>query len=167
MRALLTIPIFIVFLIVPQIASALDITEDPEKKWETTVSVGYMNFQESGINDSASLGLRLQRRITYPLLLGIGAEGSLISDVVYVNVNVPITVRIGAGPLKLDLIASPGVAYAQNTDLDISKIVGVGTVGIELKKFIKKGMSIGIGCSYSLLTYSKLNNFKAVFVISF
>lgn len=154
-------------LLTPLVSSALDIVEEPGKKWETSISVGYMNFKGSNIEDSAFVGLRVQKRVAYPILIGVGVEGSIIGDVTYVELNIPVSARVGVGPLKIDFIVRPGAAYAENTNYDIKKIVGVGTGGIEIKHFIKDGVSLGLGAYYSVLTYSKLNNFKLAVVLGF
>ena len=61
----------------------------------------------------------------------------------------------------------PGAAYAYNFQNKKDKFMGAITPGIELKKFIKKGTSIGLGLYYSMYTYDQLNNFRFSIVLGF
>ncbi len=107
------------------------LASDKEKKWEISALTGYKLFNAEEVDDSFSAGLRVQRRIGYPFLIGAGVKGSVMGDVVYVKGNLPITARMGLGKgFKLDALLSPGIGYASNTDTDLSKVVGVGTLGL-------------------------------------
>ncbi len=164
---LLLAAILIYVLAVPCQSEALQEVSEPPKKWEYSVNIGYKNFKESGVKDSVFAGIRTQRRVVYPLLLGVGVEGAMIGDVVYGEINLPLSVRTTAGPVKADLLLRPGVAYAENSKTDVKKIIGVGTAGIEIKKFVSKGVAVGVGVYYSATTYSKLNNFSVGFAVTF
>lgn len=152
---------------VPYQSEALQEVSEPGKKWEYGVNIGYKNFKESGVKDSVFAGFRMQKRVAYPLLLGVGVEGAMIGDVVYGELNVPLSVRTTAGPVKADFLLRPGVAYAKNSKTDVKKVIGVGTAGIEIKKFVSKGVAVGVGVYYSATTYSKLNNFSVGLAVSF
>lgn len=152
---------------VPYQSEALQEVSEPGKKWEYGVNIGYKNFKESGVKDSVFAGFRMQRRVVYPMLLGVGVEGAMIGDVVYGELNVPLSVRTTAGPVKADFLLRPGVAYAENSKTDVKKVIGVGTAGIEIKKFVSKGVAVGVGVYYSATTYSKLNSFSVGLAVSF
>jgi len=166
-KALLAFMVVIVLaFVMPYRAEAVEQVYPEGKAWEYGASILYKDLQ-NGVKDTVSVGLRMQRRVVYPLLLGVGVEGAEIGDVLYGEVNVPVTVRTTIGDVKADLIGRPGVAYAKNSKTDVSKFMGVGTVGLEFKYFVIKGVSVGVGVYYSITTYSKMNNLSAGLVISF
>lgn len=146
---------------------ALDKVEEPGKEWETTVSLGYADFTSNTISNSVYGSIRAQKRVQYPFLLGAGIGGSVIGDVIFGEVTLPLSLRTNFGKLTLDLVAAPGVGYAKNTNADVSKVVGTGTGGIELKHFIKPGTSIGLGAYYEVSTYDKLDHWRLLFTIGF
>lgn len=152
---------------VPFKSEALQEVTEPGKKWEYGFNIGFKNFKEKGVKDSVFAGLKMQRRVAYPLLAGVGVEGALIGDVIYGELNVPLSLRTTAGSFKADFIVKPGVAYAKNSETDVSKIIGTGTAGVEIKKFVSKGVSVGVGVYYTATTYSKLNNFGVALAVSF
>lgn len=148
-------------------SDALQEVTEPGKNWEYGFNVGYKNFKEGGVKDSVFAGLKMQKRVAYPLLAGIGVEGAMIGDVVYGELNAPLSLRATAGTFKADFMLRPGVAYAKNSKTDVKKVIGVGTAGVEIKKFVSKGVSVGVGVYYSATTYSKLNNFGVALAVSF
>jgi len=166
-KSYLLLAAFLIALAVPYHSEALQEVSEPPKKWEYNITIGYKDFKESGIKDSAFAGIRIQRRVAYPLLLGAGIEGAMIGDVTYGELNAPLSVRTTAGPVKADFIFRPGIAYAENSKTDVKKIVGVGTAGIEIKTFVSKGVAVGVGVYYSITTYSKLKNLSAGFAVTF
>jgi hypothetical protein len=171
---ILLIGTFLTFIaLTPRISHALDVVEPQGKQWEYTVSTGYTDFTKDNISGAFDLWLRAQCRVIYPVLFGIGAEGTLANHIWWTGGNFPLTVRVGIRKVKFDFILSPGFAYVQNTDngdnnsTGISKWVGSGTAGLEVKTFVKKGTSIGIGGYYSVYSDSRLNNFKINLVLGF
>jgi hypothetical protein len=156
----------LLLLLLPSISSALDVVSEG-KDWEYTLSVGYQLHTKDVVEDAFSAGLRAQKRVAYPFLLGIGIQAAYFQDILHAELNVPLSCRIGLGPIKADAMLIPGAAYAYNFDNGNDKFMGSITPGIEFKKFVKKGTSVGIGFYYSIYTYSELNNFRFSFVIGF
>lgn len=167
MRILVLLVLSLVVLL-PQVAnSTVDIIEEPGKQWELSTSIGYKMFSDKEIQDSTSVALRLQKRLVYPFLIGVGVDGTLIGDVAYIAASAPMSARLGLGPVKMDAIIAPGLGYAENTSYKIKKLVGVGTAGLELKWFFTKGISAGVGVYYSVLTYTKMNHITTSINFSF
>lgn len=166
-RKALYLYVLISILVLPAAADALDVVEDEGKVWETTLSLGVKDFNARDLDSAALTGIRLQKRLDYPFLIGLGMEGAVIGDVLYIEGNIPISIRQGPGPFKLDALVAPGIAYAENTSVGISQVIGVGTVGLEMKRFIRPGVSLGGGAYYSFHTNSDLNGFKFAFIIGF
>lgn len=142
---------------------------DPLKEWEYNLSVGYMGFKDKTIDDSAYLSVRAMKRIGYPFLVGMSATGAFIGNVAYVELGVPVAMRVDTGisSIKADVIAIPGLVFARNSDTKLSKVAGSATAGMELKKFVMNGTSVGLGAYYTIHTYSKLNSVKLAFVVAF
>lgn len=166
-RAFMSIGTLIILLLSsPSIGSALDVVSEG-KDWEYTLSLGYQLHMKDGVEDAFAAGLRAQKRLAYPFLLGIGLQTAYFQDILHAELNVPLSYRIGLGPIKADAMLIPGAAYAYNLHNGNDKFMGSITPGIELKKFVKKGTSVGIGFYYSIYTYSELNNFRFSLVIGF
>ena len=156
----------VLLLSLPSVGSALDVVSEG-KDWEYALSLGYQLHTKEGVEDAFAGGIRAQKRLAYPLLLGIGLQGAYFQNIVHAELNAPLSYRIGLGPVKADAMLIPGAAYAYNFHNKKDKIMGAITPGIELKKFIKKGTSIGIGFYYSMYTYSQLNNLRFSIVLGF
>jgi hypothetical protein len=153
--------------LMPRASRALDIVEPQGKTWEYTVSTGYTDFTKNDISGAFDLWLRAQYRMIYPVLFGAGVEAALDNNLWYVGGNFPLTLRTGIGQIKFDFVVSPGFAYVQNTRTSVSKWVGLATGGLEVKTFVTKGTSVGVGGYYSAYSDSNLNNFKINFVVGF
>lgn len=164
-RLVLFLCLFFV-LLMPQVSNALDFVSET-KDWEYSLSFGYKMHTEKDVDDAFAAGFRAQRRVAYPVLVGIGTEASYFQDIIYCEINAPVTYRIGLGPIKADAMVIPGGAYAYNFENKNDKLMGTVTAGLEIKKFIQKGKSIGLGVFYTMCTYNELNNFKFSFVFGF
>jgi hypothetical protein len=151
----------------PQVSTALDVVQAPGKSWEYTVSAGYTDFTRNNISNAFDVWLRAQYRMVYPVLFGIGAEAAVDNHLWYAGANLPLTLRTGIGRIKFDFVLSPGFAYVQNTRSSVSKWVGLATGGLEVKTFVTKGTSIGVGGYYSAYSDSDLNNIKINLVVGF
>lgn len=163
----LSLSVFLLVFVFAVQAQAIEKVTEPAKDWEYSVNIGYKNFKEDGIKDSVFGGFRMQKRVVYPLLVGVGVEGAMIGDVLYGEINIPVSVRTTISSIKSDFIIKPGVAYAENTKTDVKKFIGTGTAGVEIKKFVSKGVAVGVGVYYTVTTYKKLNNFNLAFAVSF
>lgn len=139
------------------------------KEWENSLAIGYKSFAESGIKDSGVVALRFQKRIGYPFLAGVEAEGSVVGNVGIFRLGIPFTVRIPM-PIertKLDISISPGGIYATNFDVKVKTLAGAASAGLEAKYFFKSGYYIGIGGYYTVATDSKLNNLNVLLTLGF
>lgn len=149
-------------------ARALEPLQENQKKWETSVFAGLKSFTEKGVKDGPVLGFKTQRRIAYPFLAGVDIEVSATGDVVFVEIGLPVSARVDLGNgIKADAIIQGGAGYAWNKNTKIDKFVGVGTAGVELKGFIAKGVSLGVGTYYSAVTDSRFNNIKIALILGF
>ncbi len=165
---LLVFFLIIVSVFTASISSALDYVSE-SKSWECTVSIGYANHIKDYVDDSVVAGFRTQKRLIYPLLLGIGVDASYFQNIILGSVSMPISYRVSIRNYKLDAVIKPGGAYAYNIKKKnkINKVMGVVSSGIELKKFITKGKSIGIGAYYSIYENSKLNDIRVTLLYGF
>lgn len=162
------VAMFISLFVLTLNANALEPLSGNEKKWETSVFAGLKSFTEKGVKDGPVLGLKSQRRIAYPFLAGVNVEASVTGDVIFVEIGLPISARADLGnSIKADIVLQGGGGYARNKETGIDKFVGVGTVGAELKGFVTKGVSLGIGAYYSAVTDSRFNNFKIALIVGF
>ena len=167
-RVLAVLMLGFVLFATPMAASAIDVVEPVGKTWEYTLGLGYKHFSQDTVDDSAYVGFRAQKRVQYPFLVGGGVEISAVGDIISVDATVPVTIRIGLHKgLKADVLLAPGVAYAKNMDTKVKKIMAVGTGGLELKTFIKKGLSLGLGVYYTGYSKSEFNNVKVGLAIGF
>lgn len=157
----------LVVLLLPVAAVALDKVEEPGKEWETTITLGYTDFKDHTLSNAVYGGIRAQKRVQYPFLVGVGGGGSVIGDVVFGELTLPVSLRASVAGLNLDFLVAPGVGYAKNTNVDVSKVVGTGTAGIEIKRFVKPGTSIGLGAYYEVSTYDKLDHWRLMFTLGF
>ncbi len=90
-------------------AWAIDFVEPEGKTWEYTLGLGYKDFVTKGIDSSPYAAFRMQRRIAYPFLVGVGADATLMKHITYAELHVPLSIRIPIkGGLKLDAILAPG-----------------------------------------------------------
>jgi hypothetical protein len=166
-KAFLSIGTLVILLLfLPSIGSALDVVSEG-KDWEYTLSVGYQLHTKDAFEDAFAAGLRAQKRVAYPFLLGMGIQAAYFQDILNAELNVPLSCRIGLGPVKADAMIIPGAAYAYNFYNRNGKFMGSITPGMEIKKFVKKGTSIGIGFYYSIYTRSEFDNFRFSLVIGF
>lgn len=145
----------------------LETVEEPGKAWEYGVGLGYVDYNWSGATSGGYVDLRAMKRLSYPWLVGPGFSFSFTGDILVFEGNIPLIVRTTVGPIKADFLVRPGAAYAWNQKTDFTKFIGTITGGLELKKFVTKGTSVGLGLYYTGTTYSKLNSFKAGLIIGF
>lgn len=160
--------IFVLFLILlPSLVSAIDVIEPESKAWETSPFVGYAKFKDAH-EDAAFFGIRTLRRVQYPFLAGVSMAGTITDNFWYAELSLPISLRVTLmDKLKLDAIVAPGMAYAHNRRTSSNKYAGSGTAGLELKYFVKKGLSFGLGGYYTALTESELNHYYLAFIFTF
>lgn len=151
------------------VAYADDYEFNANKEWENSLLIGYKTFSESSIKDSGVVALRFQKRIGYPFLAGIEAEGSVVGNVGLFRLGIPFTVRVPM-PIertKLDVSVSPGGIYATNFDIDVKTLAGAASAGLEFKYFFKSGYYIGVGGYYTVATDSRLNNLNVLLTLGF
>jgi hypothetical protein len=149
-------------------AWAIDFVEPEGKTWEYTLGLGYKDFATKGIDSSPYVAFRIQKRIVYPFLVGLGADATLMNNIIYAELHAPVSLRIPIkGRLKLDAIVAPGGAYARNSRSRISRIIATGMGGAELKFFIKKSVSLGVGGYYAGCSDSRFNNIKVGLIAGF
>ena len=124
-------------------------SDDCQKQWEYTVDTGYQQFQSKALGNSGFIDIRLQKRMDYPFLFGIEFGGSLVSGGALADIMFPLSVRAGLyRSWKVDFILAPGAAYAYSQALSRSQFTPEGSLGIQIKNFIKQGMSLGIYAAY-------------------
>ena len=165
---LLVAILFVISILMPLSVFALDSIEPLQKTWEVTVSGGLKNYSSSSLASGAYAEVRAQMRVKYPVLIGVGVEGSIQNDVFNVSAGLPVSLRFGANaPAKLDFVVFPAVVYASNTETDVTKIFGACTVGFEVKKFIKQGIYIGAGAYYTFNSMDEFNNTRGGILIGF
>lgn len=166
MKRLILVSCLFAIMLMPRVSNAVDFVSET-KNWEYALSLGYKMHTQEYVEGAFAAGFRAQRRVAYPLLAGIGTEVSYFQNIIYCEINVPVTYRIGLGSLKADAMVIPGAAYAYNFENRNDKLMGTLSTGLEIKKFIQKGKSIGLGVFYALCTYKELNNFRVSFVFGF
>jgi hypothetical protein len=149
-------------------ANGAEVDFNWSKKWETSIGVGFKGFTKSEIEDAGMVILKAQKRIGYPLLLGMEGEAALAGNIAYFRVGVPFTYRLrGFGDKsKIDLTVVPGVSYATNLDTDVNQLGATGGIGAEFKYFYRTGYAIGLGAYYTLTT-NDLDNFSIMLILSF
>ncbi len=168
MKMIIMFALVMTVMVVPMVASALDVVEPVGKGWEYTFGVGYKHFMKSSAGDAAYVGFRAQKRVQYPFLVGAGVEATVVGNIIAVDATVPVSIRLGVyDSLKIDALVAPGVAYAKNMETKVKQVLAVGTGGIEIKTFLKKGVSLGAGIYYSGYSRNEFNNIKAGLIIGF
>jgi len=166
MKRLILLSCLFAVILMPRVSNAVDFVSET-KNWEYTLSFCYKMHTQEDVEGAFAAGFRAQRRVAYPLLAGIGTAFSYFQNILYGEIDVPVTYRIGLGPVKADAMVIPGVAYAYNFENKNDKLMGTLSTGLEIKKFIQKGKSIGLGVFYALCTYKELNNFRISLVFGF
>ena len=167
-KIIFVVAMVVTVMAVPMIASALDVVEPIGKGWEYTLGVGYKHFMKNSAGDAAYVGFRAQKRVQYPFLVGAGVEATAVGNVIAVDATIPVSIRLGIfDSLKIDALVAPGVAYAKNMETKVKQVLAVGTGGIEIKTFLKKGFSLGAGVYYTGYSRSEFNNIKDGLIIGF
>lgn len=167
--SILLVVAFLLVLVTVTFADDDEIKFNWQKEWETSIGAGYKNYTgHIGLDKAGTVLLRAQKRVGYPLLLGIEEEVSLAKNVAMFRTGVPFTYRV-SGPgdrLKIDLSISPSVVYATNLDTDVKQLGASGMAGVEVKYFYKSGYSLGLGAYYTATT-NKLSNYSLMLMIGF
>lgn len=166
MKRLILLSCLFAVILIPRVSNAVDFVSET-KNWEYTLSFGYKVHTQEDVDSAFAAGFRAQRRVAYPLLAGIGTEVSYFQNIIHCEIDLPVTYRIGLGAVKADAMVIPGAAYAYNFENRNDKFMGTLSTGLEIKKFIQKGKSIGLGVFYALCTYKELNNFRISLVFGF
>jgi hypothetical protein len=169
-RTGITVLLFLLAALLPASSKALETVHDKGKTWETSIHLGWRLFPDEQVEDAPNVGIRLLKRIIYPLLIGLEAQGSYIDaandDAWYVELSLPVALRT---PLyrsaKIDILMAPGIAYLTNAFRD--DFEGTATAGFETKAFVKEGLSVGVGAYYCISTNSDLNNWRFSLLLGF
>jgi hypothetical protein len=169
-RTAITVLLFLLAVLLPASSKALEMVHEKGKPWERTIHLGWKIFPEEQVHNAPNIGIRLLKRITYPLLIGLEVQGSYIDtandDAWYMEFSLPVALRAPFyRSAKIDILMAPGIAYLTNAFGD--DFEGTATAGFETKAFVKEGLSIGVGAYYSMSTNSDLNNWRFSLLLGF
>ncbi len=155
--------VFAILVLFTITAEANDMTivspETAPFKWETGIKFGGAKFHEDTVTASwmPAVELSFDRRVTFPILMGISINGGINDDLWHVVLKPSFTVRIPLLPrTRADFKAGPIVYfYDDNTTQDLRP----GLFGsISVKFFIKRHLSLEIGATEHIISDSALSN---------
>lgn len=135
--------------------------------WEVSAMLGGVHYKEKVLGDTWIAGLRADYRIKYPFLAGGGFYASGSSDLLMLYPELRAKVRIPLfSSLKLDLVGSADLGYADNKVLKKKKIITGAGAGAELLFFTEKA-HLGLSISYVIFSDSRFNSLRGGLVIGF
>jgi len=128
-------------------------------KWETGIKLGGIRFHEDTVTASwmPAVELNFDRRIVFPILMGISINGGVNDDLWHVVLKPSFTVRVPLLPrTRVDFKVGPAVyLYDDNSTQDLRPGL---SGGVSLKLFIKRHLSLEIGVIEHVISESALSN---------
>jgi hypothetical protein len=128
-------------------------------RWETGFKLGGARFHDSVKTDQwmPALEISFDRRIAYPLLMGLSIHGGINDDLWQFILKPDIIVRLPVLPrTRLDLKTGPLVYFFDdNVNQDLKPGLHAG---IALKVFIKRHLSLEVGVTEHIISQKEFNN---------